>query len=318
MATTPYNAGLVSFYTVEYSSALELLLQQTKSKLRGTVREGAFKGKAASPINQVGALSAKAPAGRFVPAPIQETPLSRRWLFPQPFELFQYVDEFDELETIVDPKSEFATAAAAAFNRECDDIIITAATGVAQIGVDQTGFTQETFNTASTQSGGFQVPVNYQSGSSTGMMLPKIREAMRTLRHFENDLDMEKPVLVIGSQQESDLLGQTQVVSDEFAGAVAKASDGSVRSVFGCPVIVSERLPYNVGASNQRGCLMYVKSAIHFGTWKDMENNIAWRDDLAGRPWQIRTASMYGATRLQPGKVIQILASDSTGGDITP
>ena len=318
MATTPYNAGLVNFYTVEYTSAIELLLQQTKSKLRGTCREGTFTGKAASPINQIGALSAKSPQGRFVPAPIQETPLERRWLFPTAFELFQYVDEFDMLETVVDPKSGFAEAAAAAFNRAVDDIIINAATGVAQTGVDQTGFVSETFNTASTQSGGFQVPVNYESGSASGLMLPKIREALRTLEHFQNDLEMDKPVLIVGSQQHSDLLGQVEVTNELYRGAVAKAADGRVSSVFGCPVVLSERLPFSVGAANQRGCLMYVKSGIHFGSWKEISNNIDFIPNYVGRPWQIRTSSMMGATRLQPGKVIQILCSDSTGGDITP
>ena len=313
MATTPFNAGLQNFYTVQYSSALELLLQQTKSKLRGTVREGTFTGKAASPINQVGALSAKAPAGRFVPAPVQETPLSRRWLFPQPFEMFQYVDSFDELETIVDPKNAFAEAAAAAFNRVCDDIVIAATTGTAQIGVDQTGFSSETFDTTK-----FQVAVNFNSSSASGLTVQKIIEGRRILTHYQNDLEMEPPVIVMGSKQEADLLGQTQIVSDEFRGAIAKTDDGRVRSVFGSPVVVSERLPFSVGAVNQRGVLMYVKSGVHFGTWKDMENNIAYRDDLTGRPWQIRTASMYGASRLQPGKVVQLLCSDSTGGDITP
>ena len=91
-----------------------------------------------------------------------------------------------------------------------------------------------------------------------------------------------------------------------------------VQSVFGCPVVLSERLPYNVGAASQRGVLVYMKSGIHFGTWKDMESNIDYRDDMAGRPWQIRNASMYGATRLQPGKIIQVLCADTTGGDITP
>lgn len=312
-----FDPGLIPFFTVQYSSALELLLQQTKSKLRGSVREGAFVGKAASPINQVGALTAKAPVGRFAPLPVQEAPLARRWLFPQPFELPQLVDSFDELQTIVDPKSMFAEAAAAAFNRVCDDIIIAAATGTATLGVDQAGFTTETFNTASTQSGGFQVPVNFKSAAASGLIVDKIIEAKRVLRHFHNDLEAEMPTLVIGSQQESDLLNQAQVVSTEFNPAPV-FRDGVLTRIFGCNLIVSERLPYSVGAANQRGVLMYVKSGVHFGTWKDMQNKITLRDDLSGEPWQIATRSMYGASRMQVGKVVQILCSDSTGADINP
>src|SRR6185437_14530741 len=118
-------------------------------------------------------------------------------------------------------------------------------------------------------------------------------------------------------QQESDLLNQAQVVSTDFNPQLV-FTDGKLTRIFGCDIIVSERLPYNVGASNQRGVLMYVKSGIHFGTWKDMENVISYRDDLSGRPWQIATRSMYGASRMQAGKVVQILCSDTTGADINP
>jgi len=42
------------------------------------------------------------------------------------------------------------------------------------------------------------------------------------------------------------------------------------------------------------------------------------RIDLSGRPWQLTTTTMYGALRMQPGKVVSILCSDTSGADITP
>ena len=47
-------------------------------------------------------------------------------------------------------------------------------------------------------------------------------------------------------------------------------------------------------------------------------NRISIRNDLSGEPYDLYTAASYGATRTQPGKVIQILCLDTTGADITP
>jgi hypothetical protein len=57
---------------------------------------------------------------------------------------------------------------------------------------------------------------------------------------------------------------------------------------------------------------------MYLGNWKDLTNRVSIRNDLEGEPWDLWTSVMYGATRLQPGKVVQVLCSDTTGSDITP
>jgi len=42
------------------------------------------------------------------------------------------------------------------------------------------------------------------------------------------------------------------------------------------------------------------------------------RVDLSSQPYQVYTQASFGATRLQPGKVLSILCSDTSGADITP
>src|SRR6185312_2190641 len=142
-------------------------------------------------------------------------------------------------------------------------------------------------------------------------------EARRILRHYHNDLEIDPPTMVIGSQQESDLLNQVQVVSDEFNDRPVLV-DGRITRFLGFDIVYSERLPDNAGASNQRGVLAFVKSGMYLGIWKEMQNRVTLRDDLSSQPWQLYTQVMFGATRLQPGKVLQILCSDSSGSDITP
>jgi hypothetical protein len=303
------SENLYKLYTTQFSTNLELKLQQMGSKLRGKVREGFHVGKMASPINQVGAISLKAPAGRFAPKNRTDADFTRRWVFPQDGEIDQLIDSFDELKTIVDPKSVYAQNASMAVGRGWDDCLIAAAFGTAQIGQDAAGLTAETFNTSL-----YQVSDTFGSSASSGLTVAKMIEAKRIFRHNHVDIETDPLTAVIGSKQESDLLNQTEVVSTEFSDKPVLV-DGRVSRFLGFDIVVSERLNY---ASNLRQTIFFAKSGMYLGMWKDMTNRVSIRNDLSGEPYDLYTSVSYGATRTQPGKVLQVLCADSTGADITP
>ena len=303
------SANLYQLFTTQFSTNLELKLQQTGSKLRGKVREGMHVGKQASPINQLGAVQLRAPAGRFAPLARQDADTTRRWVFPQDGELSQLIDSYDELRTIVDPKSAYSTNAANAVGRAWDDCLIAAATGTAQTGADASGLTNETFDTTN-----HQIASTFGSSAASGLTVAKMIECKRILRHYHVDIESDPITLVIGSQQESDLLNQVQVVSTEYNDRPVLV-DGRVSRFLGFDIVVTERLSV---ASNVRNCFAFAKSGLYLGIWKDMVNRISIREDLSGQPFQVYTSATYGATRTQPGKVISILCSDTTGADITP
>lgn len=320
------DIDLLNLATTQFSTNVELLLQQKGSLLRNHLRTGMHVGKQASPVNQIAAIDARAPAGRF--SPKERTPESfvRRWVFPFARELDQLIDSFDELQTIVDPKSEYVTNAAYAIGRAYDDAIINASFGTSQLGVDEGAMSSETFNTASTaatSNPGFSVWDTYGAGSnSVGLTVDKLIEVKRTLRHYHNDLDSDPLTLVIGSQQEADLLNQVEVVSKEFNDRPALV-DGSVKRFLGFDIVVTERLgttsaPPSSSGATVRQCIAFVKSGMYLGIWQDMVNRASIRNDLSSEPWDLYTKAMFGATRLQPGKVIQVLAKDTTGTDINP
>lgn len=305
------NTGLIPLYETRFSTLLEMKLQQKGSKLRGTVREGMFAGaKIASPIQQLAAVNTRAPAGRFAPLDIQPNDYTRRWVSPTDRELPQLVDSFDELKTQIDVKGELVSSAAAACGRDWDDAIIASATGTAQIGQDAGSLSNETFDTTK-----FRVAVDYKATAAVGLTAAKFIEAKRILRKYHNDLDEEQVTFVCGSQQESDMYNQVEFVSKEY-GDKPVLQDGKVVRFMGFNIVVMERLP--IVSSNVRGCLAYVKSGLHLGMWKDTSTNISVRRDLSGHPYQVYTNHSFGATRTQPGKVIQVLAADTTGADITP
>lgn len=303
--------GLSNLYTTQFSTNLELKLQQMGSKLRGKVSEGFHVGKQASPVQQMNAVKLSAPAGRYAPLNRVDTDFTRRWVFPQDGELPQLIDSFDELKTIIDPKSKYVENAANAVGRAWDDCIIAAALGTAQIGTDASSMSSETWSSFSSA---YTVASTFGSSSASGLTVAKLIEARRIFRHNHVDLETDPITLIIGSQQESDLLNQVQVVSTEYNDRPVLV-DGRVVRFLGFDIVVSERLAYG---SSIRKCIAFAKSGMYLGMWKDMTNRVTIRDDLSSQPYQLYTAVSYGATRTQPGKVLEIDCSDTTTGDITP
>ena len=306
-----YDTGLVPLFTTQYSTNLELLLQQKGSKFRGLVDEGFHVGKMASPINQIAPITMKAPAGRFAPKNNTQPNFTRRWVFPVEGDINQLIDTFDELQTIVDPKSGYVQGAANAVGRSWDDTILVATTAAAWTGQDANKLTQETFSTTN-----YQIAEAFDASGNVGLTVAKLIEIKRILTHYHNDLDVEAVTLAIGSRQEADLLGQQQVVSRDYNDTPVLVK-GRLKEFLGFNIRVSERVPQTTTGSI-RGVLAWVKSGMYLGVWKDVTNRVSQRNDLSGEPWQIYTSTMYGATRTQPGKVLQVLCADTTGADINP
>ena len=300
---------LPELFTTQFSTNIELLLQQMGSKFRGKVREQTHVGKLASPINQIGSIQLKAPAGRFSPKNQTNAEFVRRWVTPQDGEIDQLIDSFDELRTIVDPKSMYVENASNAIGRGWDDAIIVAFFGSAQTGTDNNSLGTETFSTTN-----FQVASTFGASSAAGLTVAKMIEAKRILTHYHNDLEADRPYVAIGSQQESDLLNQVQVVSTEFNDRPVLV-DGRVKQFLGFEIVMSERLSV---ASNVRNCPVWVKSGMHLGMWKDLTHRVSIRNDLSSEPYDLYSKTTFGATRLQSGKVVSVLCSDTTGADINP
>ena len=171
--TVPYptaNFGLYPDFTAQYSSNLELLLQQMQSVLRPHVSEqGGLVGKMASPVTQYSSITMKAPIGRFSPLNHTNPYSIRPWMMPQPGELVELIDDYDRLQTIVDPTSAYMKAATAATNRYYDDGIITATTGTRQIGTDIGNLTADTFSTTQ-----YQIASTFGSSSASGLTVAKL------------------------------------------------------------------------------------------------------------------------------------------------
>jgi hypothetical protein len=302
------SENLTKLFTTQFSTVLQLKLQQKQSMLRGTVMEGYHVGKQASPVQYIGNIQMKPPQGRFAPIGRQDVDFTRRWVFPVDKDANQLIDTFDKLKTAIEPTSQYSDVAAAAVAREWDDRIIYEAFNTAKTGNDGADFTSETFSTSS-----WQIASTFGSTAASGLTVAKMIEAKRTLRKAQVPTD-EPKTWVTNSQGESDLLNQVQVVSTEFNDRPV-LNDGQVTRFLGFDIKYSERLS---SSANVRNNMAYVKSGLYLGIWKDTENNVSQRNDLSGLPYQIYTMMSSGATRLEPGRLLSILCADtSAAADVT-
>lgn len=309
------SENLSKLYTTQFSQILVLKLQQKTSKLRGRVMEGFHVGKQASPIQYIGNVQMRAPAGRFAPKARQDVDFTRRWVFPIDKEVDQLIDSFDELKTIIDPKSQYSDVASAAVAREWDDRLIAAAFATAQIGQDAGGLSAESFDP---NSAGLTIAPTFGSSANSGLTVAKMIEAKRIFRKLQVDVEAESLCWVTNSQGESDLLNQAQVVSTDFNEKPVLVN-GVVTRFMGFDIVYSERLQVETVTTQVRDNIAFVRSGLYLGVWKDVQNRASIRNDLSSEPWDLHTAMSSGATRLEPGRLIKVQCADTTtAADVTP
>jgi hypothetical protein len=309
------SENLPKLFTTQFSTVLEMKLQQRMSKLRGRCMEGFHVGKQASPIQYIGAVQMKAPAGRFAPIGRQDVDFVRRWVLPIDRDCNQLIDTFDKLKTAIEPTSQYADVAAAAVAREWDDRLIQAAFAISLTGTDSSSFINETFDPNSV---GLTVAANFGSAANSGLTVAKMIEAKRIMRKAQVDVDEETMTWVTNSQGESDLLNQVQVVSTEFSDKPV-LQEGRVTRFMGWDIVYSERLQIATVTTQVRLNIPFVRSGLYLGIWKDTENDVDRRIDLSGLPYQIYTMMSSGATRLEPARLLQAQCADlSAAADVTP
>lgn len=292
---------LANHYISQFSTNLDLLLQQKKSRFKDAVITGMHKGKQASPVDQVGAISASKVTTQFGAMGRVDAALDRRWVLPSDYDLPQLVDQLDLLRTITDPKSKFVENAVAAFERAMDDEVITAIFGTAKTGVD--GSVSTTFNTGTNR-----VVSNYGNGATPiGLTIAKLINVRKMLMANEVDLDSEQIFMAISAQQHADLLGQTQAINLDYQ-THPVMENGKISSILGINFIHSERLP--LVNTNERRCPIWVKSGMYLGRWMDRKVSVSQRHDIQSEPYQLYVMETFGATRIEEKKVFEVLCAE--------
>lgn len=278
-------------FVQQYTTNVQLLLQQRGSKLRDCCTLGSYTGKAAKAVEQIGAVTAQERTTRHADTPLISTPHDARWVFPRDFEWADMIDDQDKLRMLIDPTSPYAINGANALGRSLDDIIISAALGNAQTG--ENGSTTTPFATATQQ-----IAVG-----GTGLTVAKLRQARRILAANEVDLASEMLYIAVTAQQIDNLLGTTEVTSSDF-NSVKALVQGDIDTFMGFKFIQIERL--GVDGAGDRRCFAWAKSGLHVGMWNDINTKISERADKS-YAMQVYVKGTFGATRTEEKKIVEIV-----------
>lgn len=287
----------------QYTSNVQLLLQQKGSKLRQAVMTSSHQGKQAVAVDQWGAVSASKRLGRYQPLVPQDTPADRRWVFPSDYDWNDLIDNFDKLRLITDPQSSYVTNGAYAMGRAIDDEIISGLLGDNKTG--EAGSTST--GTLAAFGGGSQLVATSVGGAASNMNLDKLRAAKKILMKNEVDVDNDPLFIIMTASQHDALLAETQVVSLDY-NTKPVLVDGRITSFMGFNFITMERLPI---ASSVRSCIAFAKSGAHLGMWMDIKTDVRQRADLSSLPWQVYVEGTFGATRTEEKKVVQINCTEA-------
>ncbi len=293
------SLNLDDLYVKQFSSNIELLLQQKNSKFKGTVMSGMHYGEQASPVDQIGSVEMSEVTGRFQDKQRTDAAVDRRWVAPTSFDLTQIIDHHDKLKLLADPQSSYVQNAVAAANRKYDDLIIDAFTDAAKTGKSGTGSTS--ILAANT------IAVNEGSSSNTGLTVAKLRAARKKLLSYEIDLDVDPIYCAASAEQLDDLLAEAQVISMDYNERPVLV-DGKINRFLGINFIHSERL--NVNGSSYRRVPVWAKSGMYLGMWEDMVIDVHQNKNLRGNPWEVYVMMTAGATRIEEKKIIDVLCAE--------
>jgi hypothetical protein len=286
-------------YVFQFSSNIQLKLQQKGSVLREAVMSGNHVGAQASPVDQFGAIIANKVTSRYAPMPRTDAPIDRRWVFPQDYDVAQLLDTFDKLRLLTDPLSSYVTNATHALGRAIDSEIIS--------GIVNNNFTGNTGGTTTAFLAANEVSVQQGATSPVNMTVAKLRYAKRLLLSYYADVFDEPIYCAINAASHDSLLAETQVINSDYNDTRVLVA-GRVMEFLGIKFIHTELL--TTGTDDQSGTStmtpLWMKSGVYLGIWEDIYTDVGQRRDLQGIPYQTYNKCTIGGTRLEEKKVTWI------------
>jgi capsid protein len=304
-------AGLDEWKIDSWARNVHHTAQQMTMKLMGTTRE-----ESAAPGKRIG-FDRLAPMrgergrpSRYAPTPNVASDETRRWANPIPWRFGKLVDNWDKLETLHTPESEYAIAGGADLNRFCDELILgtvfpyTAMTDLVGgvLGTAQQG--EDTLTTVAYDTSNQLVAVG-----STGLTKIKILAALTIFGNADYDPAIHGPLTCVYSPKAMEYLSSdTTLTSWEFTGVAGLRENKPAPGLLGIDRWVqSTRLPK---VSNTRRCVIYAKNGVGLGKWLDEKRRLTERDDLSYTP-QVYMESSWGAVRIDDKLVVAIDIDES-------
>jgi len=286
------SLNITTAFVAQTKDNIALLSQQKGSRLESAVR---YENQDAEYdyYDQIGASDAERIDNRHGDSPTMNTAHYRRRVGLTGYDWGDFVDKEDKVRVLNDPTSSYAITAARAMARAKDDVIIAAMGGTAYTG--QAGGTAVTFPAAQ------KVAV-----ASTGMTIAKLLSAKEILDGNEVDEEIPRHI-VMSSDQFTDLLNTTEVKSSDY-NTVKALVKGEIDTFLGFKFHRSERL--ETDDSSSRLCYAWAEDGVLLAVGIEPECYITQRADKRFS-WYVYYKGMFGSTRMEEEKVVQIACSES-------
>lgn len=292
--------AITTAFVQQYSTNIAMLLQQQGSRLRNAVNVQSFTGKAASVVEQFGAVTPVKNQGRHSDTPLISTPQDRRWVYPSDYDWADLIDDQDKLRLLIDPTGPYTQAGVMAMGRAIDDEIIQGIFGSNNTG--ETG-SSATGLLGSFNSGSQVVLANVGASSNTGLNIAKLRAAKKILMKAEVDIDNDQLFMAITADDHDNLLNEAQAISLDY-NTKPVLVDGRITAFMGFNFIHSERVPGGVSyggaivTGGQRFVPFWAKSGVALGMWNDISASVDRRADKRNST-QVYVTGTFGGTRLE-------------------
>ncbi len=311
---------ITTAFVNQYTTNVQLLLQQKGSRLRDRCMVQTHTGEAAVPVEQVGAVAGVAVNTRHSDTPIISTPQDRRWVFPQPYNWGDLIDQEDRVRMLIDPQSPYAQAGAYAMGRDIDLEIIKGIWGTNQTGHQPTSNTVD----IKTYLSGAELVGIQTGGASTnvGLNVEKLKAGMEIFGANEVDLDNDPIYFTCTAKAQRQLLNEAQAISLDYNATPEDKPvliKGKIVEFMGYEFCRMElngtsggvadngKIPCGTITASTSGRYLaaFARSGVHCGLWEDVKTYIYPRGDK-NYSTQVLVKGMFGGTRLEEKKVVLI------------
>lgn len=276
----------------QFSDNLHLLLEQKGSKLRNVFPVTMANGEKFF-FDRLGNFTATEIVSRLQEVNLQDPAHSRRMATLKRYEASTYLDDIDKFKMLIDPTSDYVVKLANAHGKNFDNAVINALLGTAATGKDGSG--SQVFDS------------NMQiAHGGTGLTAAKIDDALRLLQANEVDIDVDDVVLLVNARGIKGLMGDSsnKLTSFDFQSRKVLA-EGGLPMYRGIRIIHTERLPDQSAGTTFRAILA-TTDALKVAMAHDLQVKQAERPDLQFG-LQVSTYMMFGAVRMEEGRVVDIL-----------
>ena len=315
MASTTIGTAFVK----QYGATLDLLLQTQGGKFDGKCLEETITGEEKY-YEQLGSVYASEVIDRYGNSPRNDIEHARRRVTATPYDVGIEFDNFDAVQTLINPQGDYVQQMATALRRKKDIEFIKGALGPAYYG--KSGGTAANLGSANAEG----------AGDEGGESLTVAR-LLNTKSLFEKnnvDLDdpMNKPYMVVTPEILNAFMYQTDVKSSDY-NTVKALAKGDINSYMGFEFIRTNLLPYTTDGANQtvdltwsaadvptvgagtiRGCFAYVKSGVRMVTNPGLTTRVTELPEHRFN-WYGYAKLRCGAVRMEEPKVV-IVGCDET------